>query len=165
MPSTQRRPPRLYVVKKSAIHGRGVFAATTISKGTRIIEYVGERISHADAAIRYTGEADPKRIILLFTVNRRMVIDAAVGGNDARFINHACAPNCETVDEGAHMFIEAIRRIAPVAALTYDYHLSLGARRTKKDEIAYQCRCGSRKCRGTMIAPPRKRRPRKQGAD
>jgi len=158
MPSPQCRSPRPYVVKKSAIHGRGVFAATTIPKGTHIIEYVGERISHAEAALRYSGEADSKRIILLFTVNRKTVIDAAVGGNDARFINHACAPNCETVDEDGHIFIEAIRRIEPGEELTYDYHLSLGARRTKKDEIAYQCRCGSRKCRGTMIAPPQKRR-------
>lgn len=157
MPSTQSRTPRLYVVKKSAIHGRGVFAATTIAKGTRIIEYVGERISHAEAALRYTGDPDPKRIILLFSVNRKAVIDAAVGGNDARFINHACTPNCEAVDEDGHIFVEAIRRIAPGEELTYDYHLSLGARRTKKDEIAYQCRCGSRKCRSTMIAPPRKK--------
>lgn len=158
MPATQRRPPRLYVVKKSAIHGRGVFAATVIPKGTRIIEYVGERISHAEAALRYTGDPDPKRIILLFSVNRKVVIDAAVGGNDARFINHACAPNCEAVDEDSHIFIEAIRRIEPGTELTYDYHLSLGVRRTKKDDIAYQCRCGSRTCRGTMIAPPRKRK-------
>lgn len=157
MPSSQSRTPPLSVVKKSAIHGRGVFAATTIAKGTRIIEYVGERISHAEGALRYTGDPDPKRIILLFSVNRKVVIDAAVGGNDARFINHSCAPNCEAVDEGGHIFIEAIRRIAPGEELTYDYHLSLGARRTKKDEIAYRCRCGSRTCRGTMIAPPRKK--------
>ena len=161
MLSTQRRSPRLYVVKKSAIHGRGVFAATTIPKGTRIIEYTGERISHAEAAIRYKGDSDPNTIVLLFTVNRKTVLDAAIGGNDARFINHACSPNCETVDDDGHIFIEAIRRIEPGEELTYDYHLTLGARRTKKDEIAYRCGCGSRKCRGTMLAPPQKRKPRK----
>src|SRR5215203_5126153 len=86
MPSTQHRSPRLYLVKKSVIHGRGVFAAVTIPKGTRIIEYTGERISHAEAATRYNDEADPNTIVLLFTVNRKTVLDAAVGGNDARFI-------------------------------------------------------------------------------
>ena len=145
MPSIQRRSPRLYVVKKSAIHGRGVFAATTIPKGTRIIEYTGERIPHAEAAIRYKGDPDPSTIVLLFTVNRKVVLDAAVGGNDARFINHSCSPNCETVDDDGHIFIEALRRIELGEELTYDYHLTLGARRTKKDEIAYRCGCGSRR--------------------
>ncbi len=161
MPPTQRRSPRLYVVKRSAIHGRGVFAATTIPKGTRIIEYTGERISHAEAAIRYKGEPDPNTIVLLFTVNRKTVLDAAVGGNDARFINHSCAPNCETIDDEGLIFIEALRRIEPKEELTYDYNLTLSARRTKKDEIAYRCGCGSRKCRGTLLAPPQKRKRRK----
>ena len=161
MSPTQRRSPRLYVVKRSAIHGRGVFAATTIPKGTRIIEYTGERISHAEAAIRYKGEPDPNTIVLLFTVNRKTVLDAAVGGNDARFINHSCAPNCETVDDEGHIFIEALRRIEMGEELTYDYHLTLSARRTKKDEAAYQCGCGSRKCRGTLLAPPQKQKRRK----
>jgi len=158
MPSTQRRSPRLYAVKRSAIHGRGVFAVTTIPKGTRIIEYIGERISHAEAAIRYNGEPDPNTIVLLFTVNRRVVLDAAVGGNDARFINHSCVPNCETVNDDGHIFIEALRCIEPREELTYDYNLSLSARRTRKDEAAYRCGCGSRKCRGTLLAPSQKRK-------
>src|SRR5262245_52731484 len=150
MPSTQRHSPRLYVVKKSAIHGRGVFATATIQKGSRIIEYTGERISHAEAAIGYKGEPDPKTSVLLVTVNRKVVLDAAVGGNDARFINHACTPNCETVEDDGHIFIEALRRIEPGEELTYDYNLNLSARRTKKDEAAYRCGCGSRKCRGKI---------------
>jgi SET domain-containing protein len=161
MPSPQRRSPRLYVVKKSAIHGRGVFAATTIPKGTRIIEYTGERISHAEAAVRYQGEPDPNTIVLLFTVNRKVVLDAAVGGNAARFINHSCVPNCETVSDDGHIFIEALRRIESREELTYDYNLNLSTRRTKKDEAAYQCGCGSHKCRGTLLAPLQKRKQQK----
>ena len=78
----------LIEARNSAIHGTGVYALAPIKKGTRIIEYLGERISHAeaDAATRLKGDDDGHTF--LFIASNRTVIDAGVGGNDARFINH-----------------------------------------------------------------------------
>lgn len=151
--TTTRRVPRLYVVRKSEIHGKGVFAATVIPKGARIIEYKGERISPQEADAR-GGSHDDKTIVLLFSVDESTVIDAAVGGNAARFINHSCSPNCEAVLENGRIFIEARRRIEPGEELTYDYHLELDARERKRSAQLYPCHCGSRRCRGTLAAPP-----------
>jgi hypothetical protein len=154
---TPRRPPRLFIVRHSPIHGRGVFATVEIPKGTRIIEYTGERISHDEANARYSS-TDGAALVLLFTVDKTTVIDAAVGGNDARFINHSCTPNCRSVKEDGRIFIEARRRIAPGEELTYDYRLEVNALERKRGAVLYPCACGSARCRGTLIAPQRKQK-------
>src|SRR5690606_35618401 len=87
----------LVEARDSEIHGRGVYAVAPIKKGTRIIEYLGERISHAEADARYEQKGDDDGHTFLFIASNRTVIDAGVNGNDARFINHSCNPNCETV--------------------------------------------------------------------
>ena len=103
----------LYLVRRSKIHGNGVYAARDIPKGTRIVEYLGERISHAQADARYEEKGQDDGHTFLFVVSSKVVIDAGVDGNDARFINHSCDPNCETVIEGGRVFIEALRDIRP----------------------------------------------------
>lgn len=148
------------IVRHSPIHGYGAFAARRIRKGTRIIEYQGERIAPAEGDRRYADAPDDS-IILLFTVNKRVTIDAGVGGNDARFINHSCDPNCETVDEDAHIYIEAIRTIQPGEELSYDYHLTRDEGDGPKAEAKYACKCGSPNCRGTMLEPAKKKRKKK----
>ena len=110
---TAQRAPRIYAVRKSGIHGKGVFATTVIPKGTRIIEYKGQRLSPQEADARY-GPNAKMEIVLLFSVDESTVIDAAVRGNAARFINHSCAPNCQAVMEDERIFIESLRRIKPV---------------------------------------------------
>ncbi|PZN27738.1 MAG: SET domain-containing protein-lysine N-methyltransferase, partial [Proteobacteria bacterium] len=110
--------------RKSPIHGYGVYAVAPIKKGTRIIEYVGERISHAEADRRYELKGEDDGHTFLFVVSNRTVIDATHGGNDARFINHSCDPNCETVVENSRVFIDAIRDIKPGEELGYDYQLT-----------------------------------------
>lgn len=164
MPATQPRSPRLFTVRRSAIHGRGVFAAAPIVEGTRIIEYVGERISHAEADVRYGGEYDPSAIVLLFIADKNTVIDAGVGGNSARFINHSCAPNCQSVREKGRVFIEALRDISPGEELTYDYRLELSEQETALRQDQYHCRCGSAKCRGFLFVPRRKQPARRTPA-
>lgn len=146
-----------FEVRHSRIHGYGAFATRRIRKGARIIEYQGERISPDEGDRRYAN-ADPHSIILLFTVNKRVTIDAGVGGNDARFINHSCDPNCETVDEDAHIYIEAIRTIQPGEELLYDYHLTRDEGDGARAEAEYACKCGSPNCRGTMLEPVKKKR-------
>ena len=110
----------LIEVRASPLHGLGVFAAQRIRKGMRIIEYLGERVSHAEADRRYEHKDAEDAHTFLFIVDARTVIDAGIGGNEARFVNHACEPNCESVIEARRVFIEAVRSIEPGEELTYD---------------------------------------------
>jgi len=137
-------------VRESKIHGRGVYAIAPIRRGTRIIEYLGERISHAEADRRYDTKDDDGHTFL-FIASRRTVIDAGVDGNGARFINHSCAPNCETVIERSRVFIDAIRNIKPGDELGYDYQLTWESTDEPAELALYSCRCGAPKCRGTML--------------
>jgi len=148
--ATPRRPP-LFEVRRSRIHGSGVYAARRIRKGTRIVEYLGERISHATADARYEEKGQDDGHTFLFIVDRRVVIDAGVDGNEARFINHSCDPNCETVIEGGRVFIEALRTIQPGEELGYEYGLTWESTDDPEELARYACRCGAAKCRGTML--------------
>jgi SET domain-containing protein len=141
----------LYVVRRSRIHGNGVYAARRIRKGTRIVEYLGDRISHEQADARYEAKGQDDGHTFLFVASDRVVIDAGVNGNEARFINHSCDPNCETVIEDERVFIEAIRTIQPGEELGYEYGLTWEST-DDPDELAnYACRCGAERCRGTML--------------
>ncbi len=142
----------MYVVRRSPIHGRGVYATRRIPKGTRIAEYLGERISHEEADARYAAKADDGHTFL-FVVNKKICIDATEEGNDARFINHSCDPNCESNIEEKRVFIDAIRSIEPGEELGYDYALTWEGTDDPEDLELYSCRCGAAECRGTMLSP------------
>jgi len=145
-----------YRVRRSGVHGLGVFAVRAIRKGTRIIEYLGDRITHGEADRRYEDHEEHDNHTFLFSVDRTLVIDAGVGGNEARFINHSCEPNCESVIEQRRVFIDALRDIRPGEELSYDYQI--GRERNDPPDVdqIYACRCGSARCRGTMLWPPRR---------
>lgn len=150
-----------FELRTSAIAGTGAFATRSIKKGTRIIEYTGERIPNAEADRRYDEEKMPSHHTFLFTLNRQTVVDAAVGGNEARFINHSCAPNCEAViEDGRRIYIEALKDIPAGEELAYDYQYERMDDHTADDERFYSCRCGAPGCRGTILAPmkPKKRK-------
>jgi uncharacterized protein len=151
-----RRGP-LFEVRRSRVHGRGVFALRRIRKGTRVIEYLGERISHHVADRRYDDHDENDNHTFLFSVDRGLVIDAGVDGNDARFINHSCGPNCESVIERRRVFIDALRDIAPGEELSYDYQIGRERGDPPNVDEIYACRCGSKECRGTMLWPPRRK--------
>ena len=138
------------VVRNSKIHGRGVYAARRIRKGTRIIEYVGDRITHDEADARYDARPDDGHTFL-FVVDDDVCIDAGVGGNAARFINHKCDANCETVIEDRRVFIEALRTIQPGEELGYDYQLTWESTDDPEELALYRCLCGAETCRGTML--------------
>ena len=148
-----RADARRFVLRASGIHGRGAFALTRIRRGTRIIEYTGERITHAEADARYDDEAMERHHTCLMVVNRNWVLDAAVGGNDARFINHSCEPNCEIVVARGRVFIDALRDIAPGEELCYDYAYTREEGDDAVAETRYPCRCGAPSCRRTILAP------------
>lgn len=157
-----RRP--FFEVRPSPIQGHGAFALRRIRKGTRLVEYTGERLSPAAAHERYDDDSQESPHILLFTVDRRTVIDAGVGGNEARFFNHSCEPNCEAVIDRRRVYLEALRTIAPGEELTYDYRLERDGGATAEWERRYACRCGAAACRGTMLAPPPRKPRQKPGS-
>jgi len=151
----------LFEVRDSPVHGKGAFALRRIPKGTRIVEYLGERISHAEADRRYEDHDVNDNHTFLFIVDKRTVIDAGVNGNDARFINHSCDPNCESTIEKGRVFIDAIRDIEPGEELGYDYQIGREKDDPPNVDEIYACRCGSKKCRGTMLWPPKRPSPRR----
>lgn len=149
-------------VCRSKIHGSGVFAKCAIKRGEFIIEYKGKLRSHADVDAAYDGE-DETGHTFLFTLNDDYVLDANIDGNAARWINHSCAPNCESShveDPGGdpakdRIVIEAARDIAAGEELSYNYGIRLTERHTPKLKKLWACLCDSPNCTGTMLQPKR----------
>ncbi len=152
---TDKSGGRLYAVRRSGIEGRGVFAVRPISRGTRIIEYTGERTTNEIAEERYRNASTGAGVTYFFIVDEETVIDGGSGGNAARLINHSCDPNCETLLDEGRVYIEAIRDIEPGEELAYDYRLQLDRRKQRDWRQVYACKCGARRCRGTMLEPTR----------
>lgn len=154
---------RTIIARRSPIHGTGVFAARTIKAGDDVVQYEGRLITHAYADKHY-GDGGETGHTFLFTLNDRYIIDANVGGTDARWINHSCDPNCQAVlyedDKGRkkkdRVVIEALRDIARGEELTYDYGITLEVRQTPRLKKIWECRCGSPKCTGTMLKSKRR---------
>jgi len=155
MARTKRTTRRRFAVRKSSIHGRGVFALTGIPGGARLVEYKGDRISHEEADERYGEMHENSPHTMLFSVNDELVIDATHRGSSARWINHSCSPNCEANEEGGRIFIDTVRVIRPGEELTYDYNLVLDERHTPALKRAHVCYCGTRRCRGTLLGKKR----------
>ena len=147
-------------VRRSKIHGSGVFAVRAIPRGARIVEYVGERVSHAEADRRYENRPVQDAHTFLFIVDDETVVDAGVGGNEARFINHACKPNCETEVTRGRIWVRARRRILPGEELSYDYCIGRDADDPPDIDEVFECRCGTLRCRETMLIgrPPRRKK-------
>ena len=156
--AAKTNPPlggRRIQVRRSGVHGKGVFALAPLARGDRVIEYKGEVISWQEALRRHPHDPKDPDHTFYFHVDELHVIDAKVGGNAARWINHACQPNCEADEVDGRIFIKALRPIKPGEELFYDYGLVLEERQTAKVKKQFECRCGTRKCRGTMLAPKR----------
>jgi len=129
------------------VHGRGVYATRAIAKGTRVIEYTGQRVSWEAAP---NDENDPHTFN--FGLENGVVIDPTIGGNEARWINHCCDPNCEAIEEDERIFIYATRNIEGGEELFYDYALEIDEPVTEQSKTKFACRCGSPNCRGTMLS-------------
>jgi SET domain-containing protein len=164
---TSRKPSKtedhpLYVVKRSGVHGYGAFATRDIKKGETLDEYLGDRITHAQADKRYEDHDENDNHTFLFIVDKKTVIDAGIGGNDARFINHKCDPNCESEIKKGRVFIIATKKIAKGEELGYDYQIGREKDDPENVDEIYACRCGSPKCRGTMLWPAKRPTPKKR---
>jgi SET domain-containing protein len=158
---SRTRRKRLFAVRRSSIHGRGVFALARLPKGTCIIEYKGRRMSWDEATALPDSDPSNPAHTFLFGLDDGRVIDPRVGGNAARWINHSCDPNCEAVEDGARrIYVEARRAIRAGEELTYDYRLVVEGRMSKRERQQYACRCGARNCRGSLLAEDVRQRGR-----
>lgn len=152
-------------VRRSGVHGKGVFALVDIARGTRIIEYTGEVITWPEALRRHPHDPQDPNHTFYFHIDDNHVIDALHGGNASRWINHSCQPNCVADEQDGRIFIKARRAIRAGEELSYDYGLVIDEPLTDALKAEFPCRCGSRRCRGTLLArglepeaPPRRRR-------
>ena len=141
-------------VGRSRIEGLGVFAKRKIPRGTRIIEYTGEHVP-INALYHVIEEGAPSHIYS-FALDDSMAIDGARNGNDARFFNHSCRPNCEPYNFDGHVYIYAMRDILRGEELTFDYKLAPVDREAPVADAGsqYPCTCGAAGCRGTLLASP-----------
>jgi SET domain-containing protein len=144
-----------FEIRDSPMQGRGAFATERIPAGVRLIEYAGERLTPEQADARYPDVPGERHHTFLFAIDDDIVIDAAVDGNEAKWINHSCDPNCDAVIEDERIWIETIRDIEPGEELAYDYAYVLPERHTPAAKRRFPCNCGAAKCRGTLLARKR----------
>lgn len=144
----------MWVVKKSKVHGFGVFAKKTIKKGTKIIEYIGEKITKKEGD-RRSAQRIKKYLnskidgsVYIFELNTKFDIDGSPRYNKARYINHSCSPNCEVEIENGKIWIKSIKKIRKDEELSYDY----GYEFDKNDYTDHVCKCESKKCIGYIIS-------------
>ncbi|WP_028357294.1 SET domain-containing protein [Brackiella oedipodis] len=146
-------PKVLHYVAQSTVHGKGVFAACAIKKGTTIMEYTGKRISQKKADALWPVDPDNPFHTFYFSLSSGKIIDGGQKGNDARWINHSCNPNCETEEsaDGKRVYILAKKNIKKDQELFFDYCLITDEKITDELKQNYKCCCGSANCRGTML--------------
>jgi len=160
----RKKQVRRIQVRRSGVHGKGVFALTGIAEGERIIEYVGQVITWKEAQRRHPHDPAQPNHTFYFHLDDGHVIDALYGGNASRWINHSCAPNCLANEEDGRIYITALRDISPGEELNYDYGLVIDEPLTAKLKAEYPCWCGSPDCRGTLLSSSQKVKPGHQPA-
>jgi hypothetical protein len=155
IPTLPRGHGRRIQVRRSAVHGKGVFAVAPLARNEVVIEYVGEVITWPEALRRHPHDPSQPDHTFYFHIDDKHVIDGTHAGNASRWINHSCAPNCESDEVGGRIFIRTLRAVKPGDELSFDYRLMIEERYTAKLKKQFQCLCGAKTCRGTMLAPKR----------
>ena len=139
---------RRITARRSSVHGKGLFALQPIAAGERLIEYKGEVTSWRRAAARQRSEVGHT---FVFGLSDGRVIDGSRGGNSARFLNHACNPNCEAIETGNRVFIYTRKAICAGEELSIDYGLSIDGEITDDIRAQYACHCRTSACRQSML--------------
>ncbi|WP_341318491.1 SET domain-containing protein-lysine N-methyltransferase [Paraburkholderia sp. IMGN_8] len=142
---------RRVIVRRSPVHGKGVFAMHALAAGERVLEYKGEITSWRNALRRHQREGVEGHTFL-FGLSDGSVIDGSRGGNSARWLNHACAPNCETIEDEGRIFIHTLRPIEPGEELFIEYLLATDDPPDEDVRAQYACRCAAANCRQSMLA-------------
>jgi hypothetical protein len=140
-------------IRRSGVHGKGVFALQDLAEGEVLIEYLGEVVTWKEALRRHPHDPKDPNHTFYFHVDEKHVIDGKHGGNSSRWINHSCKPSCEADEVEGRIFIKTLRNIKAGEELFYDYGLIIDAKYTKKLKAEYPCWCGAPNCRGTLLAP------------
>ncbi|MGF1484429.1 MAG: SET domain-containing protein [Opitutales bacterium] len=140
----------LYELRESGIHNRGLFATADIPKGTRVIEYIGEKITKKESERRALEWEEQAResgegLVYIFDLNKRYDLDGNVPDNIARFINHSCEENCEAINQRGKIYIYSRRDIAEGEELTFDYGYDLAT------FMEHPCKCGTERCIGYIV--------------
>ena len=143
---------QLWFKKKSHVHGRGLFAVQNIKKGSKIIEYIGDKVTkkegdkRADKQIKQYKKNKNNGMVYVFQLNKLYDIDGSVSHNHAKLINHSCNPNCEVEIINNEIWISAIKNIKKNTELSYNYGYSYDT-----DYVDHVCKCGSSKCVGYIL--------------
>ena len=143
---------QLWYKKTSRVHGSGLFAVQNIKRGSKIIEYIGDKVTkkegdkRADKQIKQYKKNKNNGMVYIFQLNKQYDIDGAVSYNHAKLINHSCNPNCEVEIVNNEIWISAIKNIKKNAELSYNYGYSYDT-----DYIDHICKCGSSKCVGYIL--------------
>ena len=127
-------------VGPSPIDRQGLFAVTDIPRGTRIVEYRGEKISKDESARRL---ANLNTYIVY--LNEQYDIDGETMANTARYVNHSCDPNCTVEHTTETVWIVALKHIQADEELSCNY--GYDAREYDK----FPCRCGATSCCGYIL--------------
>jgi SET domain-containing protein len=149
--TSQGNSMRRVVVRRSSVHGKGVFAMRSLLSGERVLEYKGEITAWRDAVRRHRREGVEGHTFL-FGLSDGRVIDGSCGGNSSRWLNHSCAPNCEAIEDGGRIFIHAIRTIEAGEELFIEYLLATDDPLDENLRAQYACRCAAASCRQSMLA-------------
>ncbi len=149
------RRGRRIQVRRSGVHGKGVFALQAFRSGEHVITYRGELITWKEALRRHPHDPAQPDHTFYFHIDDNHVVDGNVNGNAARWINHSCDPNCIADDSSGEVQVLALRDIAAGEELFYDYGLVIDERMTPTLKKRFACWCGAADCRGTMLAPRR----------
>ena len=155
--ATSAADGRRIQIRRSGVHGKGVFALQDLAEGETLIEYLGEVITWKEALRRHPHDPTDPNHTFYFHMDEKHVIDAKHGGNSSRWINHSCKPNCEADETDGRVFIKALRNIKAGEELFYDYGLIIDAKYTPELLAEYPCWCGASSCRGTLLAPKDKK--------
>ena len=142
----------MWKVKKSKVHGTGVFATQDIKNGTKIIEYIGDKVTKKEGDKR-SSERIKKYLnskisgsVYIFELNKKYDIDGSPLYNKARYINHSCNPNCEVEGKGLKLWIFSLKDIKKDEELSYDYGFSFD-----EDYKQFPCKCRSKNCCGFIV--------------
>lgn len=142
----------LIIIKESKIHHKGIFAAKDIEKGTKIIEYIGDKLTkeesdkRADEQLEKAAKDQKEGLVYIFELNDEFDIDGNVPENDAKYVNHSCNPNCEIENDGQHIWIVAKKDIKQGEELYYNYGYD------PEEFEDHPCLCGSDNCIGYIVA-------------
>ena len=143
---------KLWFKKKSHVHGSGLFAFQNIKKGTKIIEYIGDKVTkkegdkRADKQIKKYKRNKNNGMVYIFELNKLYDIDGSVAHNHAKLINHSCNPNCEVEIINNEIWISALKNIRKNTELSYNYGYSYDT-----DYVDHVCKCRSSNCIGYIL--------------